>query len=126
MWFSAHLVEVFRVREGEQTDFHVWENIVLIEAANDKEAWEKAEVLGRENCQPDDPTLTWNNRPSRRDFVGVRKVITCVDKEQRPEHGTEVSYNSLFFASEADLQKFVAGEEVGATFDDETPVSLDD
>ena len=125
MWFAAHILMVHRLREGPQDEFSAWENIVLIEAAGWDDAQEKAEQRGRDSAH-DDPTQTHGGKPSRTDFAGVRKVVSCDESEQQPVHGIEVSYNHLVFGSEADVKRFVDGEEVGAVFQDEKPVSLDD
>src|SRR4051794_32401696 len=65
MWYAAHIITVFRYRKRRQRKFHVWENIVLIEAASSDEAWEKAKSLGREDAAHDDPSLTIGGIPAR-------------------------------------------------------------
>jgi hypothetical protein len=45
------------------------------------------------------------------EFGGVRKVVECVDPEERPGHGTEVSYTDLKFSSRDELDHFLAGED---------------
>ena len=47
MWYAAHAVMLFRLKEGEQTEFPIWENIFLIEAATPEETHQKAEARAR-------------------------------------------------------------------------------
>jgi hypothetical protein len=42
-------------------------------------------------------------------FIGVRKVVECVDPQERPRDGTEVSYNDLEFDSLKDVKRFADG-----------------
>jgi hypothetical protein len=55
MWYGAHIVMVFRYRNRRQRKFTVWENVVLIRAKSDREAWERAEEYGRADAEHDDP-----------------------------------------------------------------------
>jgi hypothetical protein len=45
-------------------------------------------------------------------FAGLRKLVSCVNPEERPEHGTEVTYSQMEVTSEADFKKLVNGEPV--------------
>lgn len=111
MWYAAHIITVFRYRNRRQRKFHVWENIVLIEAATSEEAWRKAEEYGRADADHDSGWKI-NGIPATLDYVGVRKLIDVVDPERRPEHGTEITYNKFNVSSRADLDKLVKGDPV--------------
>lgn len=97
-WYAAHVVMVFRLTQHEQTTFRAWENIVLIQADSSDQAWGRAEQYGRQ-VGSDDESLTFGGKPAVLEFAGVRKVVSCVDEEERPGDGTEVSYTDLEFAS---------------------------
>lgn len=119
MWYTAHAVVVLRLKEGAQDEFRVWENIFLVKAESEEEALKKAEIRSREDEGEDG--LTLDGQPAEFVFLGLRKLVRCVDGENRPTDGTEVTYNTLFFANQQALDDFVAGKEACATFDDEKP-----
>lgn len=110
-WYAAHLIMYVRFRQGRQRRFPVWENIVLFRAATADQAMSKAERYGREEAASDDH-FTWEGRPAQWVFAGVRKLMLCVDPEERPRDGTEVTYLDLEVASRDDLQRLVDGERV--------------
>lgn len=116
MWYAAHIITVFRYRDTQrarrQRKFHVWENIVLIEAASSEEAWRKAKEYGRKDAAHDDKTWRMNGVPAKLDYVGVRKLIDVVDPDTRPGHGTEVTYNKFNLSTRADLERLVNGDPV--------------
>lgn len=118
MWFAAHIVTVFRYRNRRQRKYHVWENVVLIEAATSKEAWEKAETIGKAEAAHDDPSLTINGIPARLEFAGIRKVVAVDDPQDEIGHGTEVTYNKFNVASKTDLEKLICGEPVPVEYEE--------
>jgi len=120
MWYTAHVVIQLRTKEEPQAEFCVWENVILIEAKNEEEALEKAEVRGRED--EGEFGLTINGKSAEFVYVGLRKLMACSDGERTPSDGTELSFNRLYFASQQDLDDFAEGKEVPATFDDEEPL----
>jgi hypothetical protein len=109
-WYAAHIVMVVRFKEQPQDQFPVWENIVLIEAKSDDEAFVKAEERGRQDEGDDDGSFRWGGKPATWVFVGVRKLTSCDDALQRPGNGTELTYLEMELSSEADLERFVRGE----------------
>ncbi len=121
-WYVAHIVMAVKLLEGVQTEFNIWENIILISATNADEAYEKAEIRARQDEGSDG--FTWGGVPARWEFAGIRKMVSCVDPEQRPGDGTELTYSSFEFECEDDLKAFVAGEEVRLTIGDEEPVEF--
>lgn len=122
MWYAAHAVMLFRLKEGEQTEFSVWENIILIQAATPDEAHEKAEARAKEDeTKYEENGLTWDDELAEFKFLGLRKLMQCFSDEQQPSDGTEVSHNQITFADREQLDKFVAGEEAQLTIDDEWP-----
>jgi uncharacterized protein DUF4288 len=113
-WYAAHVIIYFKRKKGPQKRFLVWENIVLVRAKTSDEAWEKAERLGRLEESADDGTTRIDGHPCHLVFAGVRKVTECLDPENRPTDGTEVSYNELAVPSEAAVRRLVAGKKVVA------------
>ena len=111
-WYAAHLVMVVRFKEEQQDYFPIWENIVLIEAATIEDAEEKATARGKEDEGDSDGSFTWDGEPATWVFAGIRKLTTCVDSHFQPKHGTEITYTEFLVESEADLHRFVDGEEV--------------
>jgi Domain of unknown function (DUF4288) len=95
-WYAAHVVIVFKFKEGRQTRFPAWENIVLIQADNSEEAFAIV-------------------------FAGVRKLTLCEDEHKRPGDGTEITYLELELRSEKALEKFLAGEPASVTVADQFP-----
>lgn len=121
-WYAAHIVMAVKLLEGKQTEFKVWENIILISATSGDEAYEKAEIRARKDEGGDG--FTWGGIPAKWEFAGIRKIVRCVDPEQRPDDGTELTYSTLTFDCEEDLNLFVDGKEVRLTIGDEAPVEF--
>ncbi len=74
-WYAAHVIESIRYFQKKEGDIVVYENIVLIEAENDKRAIAKAKKYAK-NAITQDETLTPNGEPAVRSFAGIRKLIT--------------------------------------------------
>ena len=123
-WYAASLVYVFRVRIGPQAKFPVWEEVCLIEASDDDEALEKAEILGRERNAVDDETLTLNDVPATKSYFGIRKLLTidnpfpASQNESPPMHGTEITFSDFTLESETDLLRFVRGQSVSLIYEE--------
>jgi hypothetical protein len=117
-WFTAHLILYVQFKEPPQNRFSVWENIVLIKADSEDEAFAKAERRGREDEGDDDGSFRWDGRPARWVFAGVRKLIACDDPRKRPDDGSEVSYTELEVGSEEELRKLAEGEPVAVRYEE--------
>lgn len=120
-WYSASLVYVIRLKSAGQTDFPVWENTCLIEAEDDNEAFQKAEVIGRER-EVDDPALTLDGEPAVMSFHGVKKIFEIypsfdVVEFVRPDHGTEVGFSRYSVSAMEDLEKLMSGACVQVSFE---------
>jgi hypothetical protein len=125
-WYAAHVVMMVKFKDQPQDRFPVWENIILLRADSGDEALERAEKRGREDAGDDDGTFRWGGKMAEWIFAGVRKVVACVDEDERPGDGTEVSYTDLEFSSREELGRFVGGEAAhvlvcDAFRDDESP-----
>lgn len=131
-WYAAHVVILFEFRDGQQDYYPIEENILLIEAADDQAGWREAERRG-ELYALDDPSERWNERPVRRRFAGVRRLVECVvgpvpddedrpelpyfgDPPERPSHGLEVTYSFYRIESKEDFDLFVDDESADITY----------
>ena len=115
-WFAAHLIMYAKFKEQPQVHFPIWENIVLIHAGSEEEAFAKAEQRGRDDEGDDDGTFRWGGKPATWVFAGVRKLTACQDPEERPRDGTEISYTEMQVGSEQAIRKLVKGEPVEVRF----------
>src|SRR5262245_16370125 len=86
-WFTAHVIMSLRLKDEAQRQFPVWENIVLVWAKTEREAFAKAEAYGREEEGDDDGSLRWDGKPARWVFAGVRKLVECALLGDRPDDG---------------------------------------
>lgn len=115
-WFAAHLVLYVKLKGQPQKRFPVWENIVLIQADSDDEAFAKAERHGREEEGDDDGTFRWGSQPATWVFAGVRKLTACQDPEKRPGDGSEISYLEMEVGSQEAVEQLVEGQPVPVRF----------
>src|SRR5437868_5310554 len=118
-WFAAHLILYVRLKEHAQKTIPVWENIVLVRATSEEEAFEKAEQRGRADEGDDGGSFRWKGKPAEWVFAGVRKLTLCESPEERPGDGTEVSYTELLVSSEQEVKKLVAGQSVDVRIHDQ-------
>jgi hypothetical protein len=113
-WYAAHIVLYVKWKEplktGEQQRFPIWENIILVKAATEAEAFGKAEQRGRAEEGDCDDSFRWGGKPARWVFAGVRKLTLCEDETKRPGDGTEVTYLEMEVGSKAAVKKLVEGK----------------
>jgi len=117
-WYAAHVVLFVQLKDQPRGRCTAWENIVLIKADSEEQAFEKAEHRGREEAGDDDGTFRWNGKPARWVFAGIRKLTACEDAERRPGDGTEISYVEMQLESEQSVYKLVRGDPVKVQFVD--------
>jgi hypothetical protein len=117
-WYAAHLIMYVKLKERPQSKFTVWENIVLIQAASEEEAWNKAEERGRADEGDDDGTLRWGGKPATWVFEGIRKLTACHSEQKRPGDGTEISFTEMQVESEQALHKLAEGLPVTVKYND--------
>ncbi|MDM8530551.1 DUF4288 domain-containing protein [Anaerolineales bacterium HSG25] len=111
-WYTAHAIMYVKFKDGNQDKYPFWENIILIEATSSDEAFEKAEQRAKEDEGDSRGSFTHEGRPAIRLFAGLRRLVSCVDAEERPNHGTELTYSEMEVTSKADFEKLVNGESV--------------
>jgi hypothetical protein len=117
-WYAAHLILFFRLKQGKQRSVRVWENVVLVRAETEAEAFAKAERRGREEQAADDGTIRLGSHPAELVFAGVRKVVLCEDETKRPSDGSEVTYTEMVLPSEKAVYQLAAGDSVAVTIDE--------
>jgi hypothetical protein len=124
-WYAAHVVLYYELREGPQEEFSVMENVYLIHAGTDDEAFARAEKRGRSDCVEDE-SLTVNGRSARLVFGGVRKLISCAASPEKPgpstvetlEDGVEATYSFLVVSSRQELDSLIKGEPVNVLYEE--------
>jgi hypothetical protein len=122
-WYAAHSIMYVKFEDGNQDKYPIWENIILIEASSDDEAWDKAEIRAKSDETPETSDMTWEDRPAKFVLAGVRKLVSCMDKEilldeeHGPTHGTEITYSQMELPDSDSLSKFLKGEEVFLRYD---------
>jgi hypothetical protein len=125
-WYSAHIITYVQFIDGIQDKYPVWENIVLIDADSEDQAYEIAENIGKSDYHGS--PLSWDGRPATWAFAGIRKLVKCQDipskmierrtPDWRPDHGTEVTYLQLEVPSEEALSRFVQGSAVTVLYEE--------
>jgi hypothetical protein len=114
-WYAASVVILFEYEDGDQNDFPVWENIYLIEAADDQTAMDKAVQYGKKDEGNDNGSLMVNGRKARRVFKGIRKLVSVVNlnaNDDVPSDGAEITFSDFLLKSESDLNSLVDGDYV--------------
>jgi hypothetical protein len=109
MWYAVSVIMYVEFKDSHQNNYPVWENVYLVSAESAEEAFEKAEGFGREQQGDSEGTFTWEDRPARWVFAGVRKVIKC---DERPDDGIEITYSQFLLKDKKSLDKLVNGETV--------------
>jgi hypothetical protein len=125
-WYAAHLILYVKFRSPPQERFPVWENIVLIKADSEEEAFTKAEDRGRADAGDDDGSFRWGGRPATCVFAGVRKLTLCQDAAKRPGDGTKVAYTEMEVASLQAIEKLLGGKPVSVRLMEKFPTAVPD
>lgn len=111
-WYAAHIVMFVKLKKPDkQSEFPVWENVVLIKAASEESAFSKAEELGRADEGDDDGAFKWDGAPAEWKFAGVRKLTLCEDSSERPHDLTEITYIEMTARSEKAIRDMVDGKQ---------------
>lgn len=122
-WYAATIISVVRVRAGGQKTYPVWEDVCLVEAASDDEAFQKAESLGKSR-EINDRTTMLDGIPARVLYFGVRKVGRIINPfpespdEFPPKHGSEISFSKYTLVSAKDLDLMVQGKSVPVIYEE--------
>lgn len=76
------------------------------------------EITGLQGEGDDDGSLTWGGIPAHMTFAGVRKIIDCDDKDERPTDSTEITYSGLTLPDKKSSMKLAKGKRVQLTYED--------
>lgn len=107
MWYAAHILLAERYIKEEQTTIPIWEQIPIIDAETDEEAFSEADRIGE--FQAISEGHTYDGHPIRWIYEGVRRLAECIDFEEGPPvSGKEVAYLSYFVQDDTDLKKMRA------------------
>jgi hypothetical protein len=110
-WYAAHIVMVAELTRAQQETFPAWENIVLIAADSEDEAFQKADAYGAAEEQVVDESFRWGGQPARWKYVGVRKLTECRFLADEPCDLGDATYFELEFPSRAAIENYVAGRD---------------
>lgn len=102
MWYAASLIVVSRYKDGAPGPQYVYENVVLLHVGPDESAVDKAMQIGEKYNT--DNAAAINGRPVVWVFAGVRKIISCLDPEQPPREGTELTYSLYEVEEQSDIE----------------------
>ena len=111
-WYIAHVIMYFRFKDGNQNKYPIWENLILVNGENKREAFEKAKAKSIGEEGDDSESLRVGGRPAIMTFGGIRKLVECEDSDQIPCDGTEVSYSRLEVGTEEEFNKLIKGDSV--------------
>jgi hypothetical protein len=115
-WFAAHAVMYVRFKDGRQDTYSVWENVLLVEAADGDDARAKATARARRDEGDSQGSMTWENRPAEWVLAGVRKVMSVAHEADGLGSGDEITYSELLIRDRAELDRFVNGEQVSVRY----------
>jgi hypothetical protein len=125
MWFTAHVILWLRFKEGLQDYYPAEENLLLVSAPNPEAARREAERIAREQYAGDDGgSLRCDGRPAERMFGSVRHLIECQDSAERPDHGTELSYQFILAESRDALDALLAGQDAAVLLKEKSDPDL--
>ncbi|CAG0990796.1 MAG: DUF4288 domain-containing protein [Anaerolinea sp.] len=119
-WYAAHLIEYFRLREGHQEKYPVWESVILIQANSVGEALDLAHQIGKEKYDATDDTWHLDDQPATKIFLGIRKIVECDldDADSSPALGTEITYTKMEVNTEDEARRMAHGESVTVTMEE--------
>jgi len=117
-WFAAHAIMYFRLKSGVQQRYHVWENVLLVEAADSRQAWDRGRELARRDEGDDDGSLCIDDEPCELILGGLRKVVEVshAGLEDVPKHGDEISYSKFEVADGDALRRLIDGDEAAVVY----------
>lgn len=111
MWYIAHVLCLQEYTDPPY-EWSIMENLIMINAKSSNDAYQKALLLGEEENVEQVESVTFEGRAFDIKFIGVRKVVSCLPKDERPSSGTEVSYQEYTLKSKDDISKLLNGDSV--------------
>jgi len=120
MWYAAHIIMYLRFQDGLQDKHPVWEEIYIIQANSSDDAFREADRIGAFNQSADIGSHTYENRPVRWEYAGVRRMAECIDFEDGPpQSGKEVSYIYYFLEDAESINSMMNKQSVRLVLDGE-------
>lgn len=111
-WYAAHAIVYFELTDGPQDGFQVYENIYLVQAETAADGLVKACDMGRRDEGDDSGSLRVGDRPARRVFGGIRKLVTVLHEDSdRLGDGDEITYSELVVPDRTALQRLIDDED---------------
>lgn len=120
-WYSASAIFFFEYKEGKQDEYLVWENVYLLEANSDQEAWKKAEKYAKQYEGDSSGTLTLNGRPVTQKYGGIRKIVSVsnsINIEEGVLEGAEVTFNKFVVKDRKSLDDLISGKPVKIVYEE--------
>lgn len=118
-WFSASVIMYAKVDNDEHESIPVWENIILIEAESFEDAHKIAQSKAILDASNPDQTLTYDDKPCKILYGGIRKIIECSNDDIEDDNpsetissGTELSYSQFIVKNTNDLNKLINNDDV--------------
>jgi hypothetical protein len=111
IWYTAHIIESIEFK-AESKKCIVYENMIMIHAADGDEAWEKAEAYGKTITDSD---LYWDDQEATQRYIGIRKIVAISNSHSAGnslDQFAEVTYQQYELADKNDLKKLIDGEEI--------------
>ena len=117
-WFAAHAIMYFQLKSGEQQRYRVWENVLLVEAADSRAAWDLGIALARRDEGDSEGSLRIDDQPCQLVFGGLRMVVQVshCGVENIPTHGDEISYMEFEVADADALRRLIDGEDSAVVY----------
>ncbi len=117
-WYAANSIMYTEFKDGNQDYYPIYENIILIQAQNEKEAYTKAKERAKKDEGDSSGTYLYDDRPANIVYAGIRKITKCDDSDSPPANGTEITYSELEVDSEDQLSKLINGDPVTVLYKD--------
>ena len=115
-WFVAHTILAVKFKQGMQRTLTAWEHVLLVQAESDTEATAKAEYRARAHEGDEGGTFSWEGRPARLEYCGIRKIVRCPDQEL--VDGSELTFSFFVVPDEQALRVLVDGDAVEARYEE--------
>jgi hypothetical protein len=108
----------FRLKSGGQQRYRIWENVLLVDAADSKQAWERGKELASRDEANSDGSLRIDDQPCDLVFGGLRKVVEVshAGEENVLQHGDEISYSEFEVADADALRRLIDGEDTAVVY----------
>ena len=122
MWYCAHVIMAVKLTAGNQKEFPVWENVLLLEADSGEAAEARATQIAREQeALLASSGMQYEGEPAREVFVGIRKTIEVSNSTDAPTgglDGSEATYSQFVVHDEDSLMRLARGEPVSVLYEE--------